>query len=157
MNNVTIIGNITKDLEIRLTSDSRPVLSFCVAVSAGGDKADFIDCVAWGDKAQKIQQNFKKGDKIGISGMIKTRMYEQDGKNRKATEVTVLGFDFCNGRKPEQSPEETPEEQPEPVATSKAESEAPEMEYNPATGEIMIEGGEKPEKQQPSGELPFEI
>lgn len=145
MNNVTIIGNITKDLEIRLTSDSRPVLSFCVAVSAGGDKADFIDCVAWGDKAQKIQQNFKKGDKIGISGMIKTRMYEQDGKNRKATEVTVLGFDFCNGRKPE------------PVATSKAESEAPEMEYNPATGEIMSEGGVKFKKPQPSGELPFEI
>lgn len=102
MNTVNIIGNMTKDAELRRTTDGKPVCSFCVATPAGKDRAYFIDCVAWGDKAEIIAQNFKKGDKIGVNGMITTRMYEHNGENRKSTEVTVLGFDFCNGRKTEQ-------------------------------------------------------
>lgn len=127
MNNVNIIGNITKEPELRHTSNNKPVCGICVAVSAGRDAAYFIDCVAWGDKAENIAKYFHKGDKIGITGMITTRMYEHEGQNRKATEVTILSFDFCNGKKTEA------------VATSESEP-TPE-----------------PEKPQPSGELPFEI
>lgn len=103
MNNVNIIGRLTKDIELRHTSENKPVCTFCVAVDAGKDKAYFIDCVAWGDKAENIAKYFHKGDKIGITGQITTRMYEQDGKNRKATEVNTLAFDFCNDKKTEAS------------------------------------------------------
>lgn len=109
MNNVNLIGNITKEPELRRTSDNKPVCGICVAVAAGKDKTDFIDCVAWGDKAENIVKYFHKGDKIGISGQIKTRMYEHEGQNRKATEVFISSFDFCNGRR-----EETQERQPAP-------------------------------------------
>lgn len=102
MNNVNLIGNITKDIELRHTNDNKPVCGFCVAVAAGNDKAYFIDCVAWGDKAETIAKNFKKGDKIGITGSLSSRMFEYEGQKRKAVEVIVSGFDFCTGRKPEQ-------------------------------------------------------
>ena len=115
MNTVNIIGNLTKEPELRHTSDNKPVCGFCVAVAAGKDKAYFIDCTAWGDKADQITKYFHKGDKIGINGMLTTRMYEYEGQNRKATEVTVLGFDFCNGRKAEQ--DQHPEEPRQQEAT----------------------------------------
>ena len=134
MNNVSLIGRMTKDSEVRTTSNGSPVCSFCIAVDAGKHKANFIDCVAWGDKAQQIAKNFHKGDKIGISGQITTRMYEQDGKNRKATEVTVATYDFCESKKPEA------ESQQEDTTEEKAEiQQVPEI------------------PEQPAGELPFEI
>lgn len=113
MNTVNIIGNLTKEPELRHTSDNKPVCGFCVAVAAGKDKAYFIDCVAWGDKADQIAKYFHKGDKIGINGMITTRTYEHEGQNRKVTEVTVLGFDFCNGKKAEQEQHQEAPKQPE--------------------------------------------
>lgn len=103
MNSVNIIGNITKEPELKKIGDDKTVCGFCVAVAAGKDKADFIDCVAWGDRAENIAKYFHKGDKIGISGQLKTRMYEYEGQNRKTTEVLVQSFDFCNGRKTEQA------------------------------------------------------
>ena len=99
MNNVNLIGRLTKDIEIRLTTNQKKVCSFCIAVDGLNDSAYFIDCVAWEKRAENLGKYFHKGDKIGVAGLITTRTYEDnDGKNRKVTEVLVTSFDFCNSK-----------------------------------------------------------
>lgn len=100
MNNVNLIGRITKDLEIKMTTNGTEVCSFNIAVDAGKDKAYFIPCVAWKERAKNIAKYFHKGDKIGISGNLSQRTYEAvDGKTINVIEVMVGAFDFCNGKK----------------------------------------------------------
>lgn len=109
MNNVNLIGRLTKDVELRHTDSGKSVCSFCIAVDGVRDNVYFIDCVAWEARADNISKYFHKGDKIGIAGMITTRTWEaQDGSNRKAVEILVNSFDFCNAKKTEQA--ETPVE-----------------------------------------------
>ena len=108
MNNVNLIGRLTKDIELRQTANGKDVCSFCIAVDGVKDVSYFIDCVAWETRATNIAKYFHKGDKIGIAGMITTRMYDtSDGKKIKATEVLVNSFDFCTSRKNEQSQNDT--------------------------------------------------
>lgn len=96
MNNVNLIGRLTKDVEVRHTNSGKAVCSFCVAVDGGKNVAYFIDCVAWEARAENISKYFKKGNKIGIAGMLTTRDYEDsNGNKRKVTEVLVNSFDFC--------------------------------------------------------------
>lgn len=103
MNNVNLIGRLTKDVELRQTNSGKSVCSFCVAIDGGRDNTYFIDCVAWEARATNIAKYFHKGDKIGIAGMLTTRSWtDNDEKSRKATEVLVNSFDFCNGKKVEQ-------------------------------------------------------
>ena len=100
MNNVNLIGRLTKDVEIRVSSSGKHVCSFCIAVDSGKENQSyFIDCVAWEARADNIAKYFHKGDKIGIAGLITTRTWENsDGKKIKATEILVTSFDFCNSK-----------------------------------------------------------
>ena len=119
MNNVNLIGRLTKDVELRRTDSGKEVCSFCIAIDGGQDRTYFIDCVAWEARATNISTYFRKGDKIGIAGMITTRQYQdKDGNNRKAVEVLVNSFDFCNGKKTDSQPavEDAVSEQTETVS-----------------------------------------
>jgi len=108
MNNVNLIGRLTKDIELRQTESGKSVCSFCIAVDGAKETTYFIDCVAWEARAINIAKYFHKGDKIGIAGLLTTRMYEtSDGSNRKAVEVLINSFDFCNGKKTEHNEEPT--------------------------------------------------
>ena len=94
MNNVSIIGRITNDIELRATTTGKQVVSFCVAVNKDRETTYFIDCVAFNTTATNIAKFFKKGSQIGISGMLSTRTSEYNGQKRKYTEVMVNAFDF---------------------------------------------------------------
>ena len=95
MNNVNLIGRLTSDIEVRHTNNGKAVCSFCIAVKGLQDTSYFIDCVAWEARAENIAKYFKKGERIGIAGMLTTRNWaDSDGKNRKNTEVLVNSFDF---------------------------------------------------------------
>ena len=99
MNNVNLIGRMTSDVELKHTNNGKAVCSFCIAVKGVQDTSYFIDCTAWEARAENISKYFHKGDKIGIAGMLITRTWtDSDGKNRKATEVLVNSFDFCNDK-----------------------------------------------------------
>lgn len=99
MNNINLIGRLTSDIEVKHTNNGKAVCSFCVAVKGVQETSYFIDCVAWEARAENIAKHFKKGDKIGIAGMLTTRTWQAtDGSNRKATEVLVNSFDFCNDK-----------------------------------------------------------
>lgn len=101
MNQTVLTGRITKDLELKYTGSGVAVLSFSIAVernfknAQGEREADFINIVAWRDKAENIAKYFQKGDGIGIIGSIQTRNYENNqGQRVYVTEVVADNFDF---------------------------------------------------------------
>lgn len=98
MNNVSLIGRITSELEVKQTTTGKSVLNFCVAVNKDRDTTYFIDCVAWNNTATNISRYLKKGSQIGISGMLTTRTSEYNGQKRKYTEVMVNAFDFIGSK-----------------------------------------------------------
>jgi single-strand DNA-binding protein len=98
MNNVSLIGRITSELEVKQTTTGKSVLNFCVAVNKDRDTTYFIDCVAWNNTATNIARYLKKGSQIGISGMLTTRTSEYNGQKRKYTEVMVNAFDFIGSK-----------------------------------------------------------
>ena len=105
MNCVMIIGRMTKDVELRRTNSGKAVASFTLAVNKdyrneqGGYDADFIDCVAFEQRAETISKHVHKGDRFGVIGKLATRSYEKDGKKVKVTEVKVTEFDFLESKK----------------------------------------------------------
>ena len=102
-----IMGNVTRDPELRAVSSGTQVCSFSVAVNRsfkGGDgenkeSVSFINCTAWGKAAEIISQYAKKGTGIMVSGRLEQRSYEaKDGSKRSTTEVVVEDFNFLGGR-----------------------------------------------------------
>lgn len=90
MNIVAESGRLVRDPELRYTLEGqKAVATFCIAVDRPGakDKTDFLDCVAWDQKAEFVAKHFKKGQRIEVSGVLTTRTYEDGGKKRKITEV----------------------------------------------------------------------
>lgn len=108
MNIAGITGNLVADPELKTTQSGQSVCSFAVAVKRPHtkDKTDFIDCVAWKEKAEFICKYFSKGKKIEISGYISTRIYENEGSKRKVTEIICETVGF--GGKKEDSPSPAP-------------------------------------------------
>lgn len=105
MNKVTLLGRITKDIELRQTASGTAVASFTVAVNRrfakeGQQQADFINCVAWKQQAEFISKYFSKGSMIAIVGNIQTRTWDDnEGKKHYATEVIVDEVYFTGEKK----------------------------------------------------------
>ena len=106
INNVTLTGRLTKDVDLRYTSTGTAVASFSMAVdrqfkSANGEKeTDFINVVAWRKTAEILAEHTRKGSLIGIVGRIQTRNYEgNDNKRVYVTEVVADSFTFLESKK----------------------------------------------------------
>lgn len=105
MNNVSLVGRLTKDPDQRMTQNGIAVTSFTVAVQRrfkdadGNYQADFINCVAWRGTAEFIAKYFCKGMKIGVCGTLQARSYEDaDGKRRYVTEVVAEQAEFVESK-----------------------------------------------------------
>ena len=102
INRVVLVGRLTRDPELKYTTNGIANLRFSIAVNRtftsqnGERQADFINCVAWRANADNIARFFKKGSMIAINGSIQTRQYQDrdTGKNRTAFEVLVDRFHF---------------------------------------------------------------
>lgn len=112
MNKVELTGRITKDIEPKVTQSGLTVCSFTLAVDrrtkdANGNKqADFISCTAWRKTAEVLSQYCHKGSKIGITGTLQTRSYDdQNGNKRTVMEVLVEELEFLESK---QSSEQKP-------------------------------------------------
>lgn len=101
MNNVSLIGRLTKDVDERRTQNGTPVVSFTLAVDRRKkeDGADFIPCIAWDKAAETIAKYVHKGDLFGVTGYIQTRSYEKDGRMVYATEVVTTSFQFLERKR----------------------------------------------------------
>lgn len=110
MTNVTIlIGRLTKDVDLRYTSNGTATGNFTLAVdrsfkSASGEKeVDFINCVVWRKPAETLSNFTKKGSKLSVVGRLQARSYENnEGKRVYVTEVVVSEFTFLDSKKSEQ-------------------------------------------------------
>jgi len=104
MNKVIVMGRLTRDPEIRETAGNKMVASFTIAVdrrvARGAEKkADFINCVAWEQKAEFIKNYFSKGVRIAVAGRLETRTWDDaEGKKRYVTEVIAEDVYFADGR-----------------------------------------------------------
>ena len=105
MNNVSLVGNLTKEPEVQATRNGTMYCNFVLAVqrnfknAEGKYDADFILCKAWRKTAEFIQKYFSKGAKIGITGSIRTGSYEKEGVRHYTTEVAVDNVEFAGGGK----------------------------------------------------------
>ena len=107
LNKVMIIGNLTRDPELRQTGSGTAVCSFGVATNrtwkdASGEKqeqAEFHNVVAWARLAEIITQYLKKGNRIYVEGRLQTRDWEgQDGVKRYRTEIIAENMVMLGGR-----------------------------------------------------------
>ena len=101
MNVFTGIGRLTKDVDMKYTPNGLAVARFTIAINRpfknqnGEQEVDFINCVAFGKRAETIAQYVRKGHRIGITGSIMTGSYENNqGQKVYTTNVNVTGFTF---------------------------------------------------------------
>ena len=105
-NKVILMGNLTRDVEMRTTQSGQTVANFSLAVTrswrdqngAQQDQTSFINCVAWGKPGEIIAQYVQKGAPLLVSGRLDQRSYEdKEGNKRQAVEVVVEDFNFVGG------------------------------------------------------------
>ena len=104
MNNVSLIGRLTADPELKTTQNGISYCRFTVAVNRyskdGEDTADFISCVAWRSTAEFICNYFLKGNKIALIGSIQTGSYtDKDGRKVYTTDINTDKVFFCESKK----------------------------------------------------------
>lgn len=121
-NQVTLIGNLGRDPELRQTKAGNPVTTIGLAVNdrakdANGNWTDvthWIDCVFFGKAAETIAQHCGKGSRLHVGGKLTTREFQdQSGAKRKVYEVRGDSFVFLDA-KGEQSPKQAPQPAPQP-------------------------------------------
>ncbi len=92
-NRITLVGNLTRDPEIRYVGSGAAVTKFTLAVnrrSKQQEETDYVDCVAWDKLAETCNTYLKKGMSCLVDGRLSIRSYEtKEGEKRKATEVVV--------------------------------------------------------------------
>jgi single-strand DNA-binding protein len=104
-NKVILMGNLTRDPEVRSTPNGQSVTNFSLAVNrtwrgtdgSTQESVSYIDCVAWGKTGEVIAQYMQKGRALLVSGRLDQRSWEQDGQKRSKVEVIVEDFNFVGG------------------------------------------------------------
>lgn len=112
MNKVHLIGNLTKEPELRYTKNNTPVASYTIAVNTGyGElqETNFINITTWGKAGEFINKYFKKGQSIALTGRLKNRNYESNGVKHYGMEVVTEDIEFVGSKKGEPK-QETKEE-----------------------------------------------
>ena len=105
INNVVLVGRLTKDPDLRYTANGQATANFTLAVNRsyknanGQYDADFINVVIWRKPAETLAQYAKKGTLLGVTGRIQTRNYEnQQGQRVYVTEVVCENFQLLESR-----------------------------------------------------------
>ncbi len=131
-NQVTLMGNLTRDPELRTTPSGQSVCSFSLALNRsykGSDgnwqeATDFIDIVAWGPLGERVAQYLSKGRPALVSGRLQSRSWEQDGQKRSKVEVVAQDVTFLGSPGGQSgSTGQAPVSEPAPVAASKSKKE----------------------------------
>jgi single-strand DNA-binding protein len=105
VNQVILVGRLTKDPELRYTADGTAVANVTLAVSrnfrnsAGEIDTDFVNCTLWRKTAENTANYCRKGSIVGVTGRIQTRFYEnQEGRRVYVTEVVAESVQFMGGK-----------------------------------------------------------
>ena len=117
LNNINLMGRLTKDPDCRTTPSGVSVATWYLAVDRdykgqdGNRPTDFFTCIAWRGTADLARQYLSKGRLITVTGRMEMRDYQdKNGNARRAYEVIVQGFYFGDSAKPQQSAQQTPQQ-----------------------------------------------
>ena len=105
-NQVILMGNLTRDPELRQIPSGQSVCSFSLALNrsyknSGGDwqeATDYVDVVAWANLGERVAQYVTKGRPVLVTGRLQSRSWEQDGQKRSKLEVVASDVTFLGGR-----------------------------------------------------------
>lgn len=131
LNQVTLMGNLTRDPELRETPSGQSVTSFSLALnrsykdSSGEwqEATDYVDIVAWGPLAERVSQYLFKGRRCLVQGRLQSRSWEQEGQKRSKVEVLASDVTFLDSRSNESTDSENNQE-----VTKKTEKKEPKKE-----------------------------
>lgn len=105
INNVVLVGRLTKDMDLRYTSSGTAVGSFTLAVNrnftsqSGNREADYVNCVIWRKPAETMANYTRKGSLVGVVGRIQTRFYDNpQGQRVYVTEVVCERFQLLESK-----------------------------------------------------------
>src|SRR6476469_4742677 len=107
INRVVLVGNLTKDPELRHTPSGTAVCKLRLAVNTRqkdqsgnwGDKPNYFDVTVWGNQAESCSQYLSKGRPVGVDGRLDWREWDaQDGTKRQAVEIIAESVQFPGGR-----------------------------------------------------------
>lgn len=106
LNQVTLMGNLTRDPDLRQTPNGQSVCSFSLALNRSykdqsgewQDSTDYVDVVAWGSLAERVGQYMAKGRRCLVQGRLQSRNWEQEGQKRSKVEVLANDVTFLDGR-----------------------------------------------------------
>lgn len=105
LNRIVLIGNLSKDIELRYTSTNKAVANSMLAVkrqfksSNGEYETDFINIVVWGKQGENLKKYCSKGSKIAVDGSLQIRSYQNNnGENRYITEVVCNSVAFLDSK-----------------------------------------------------------
>lgn len=121
VNVVILIGNLTRDPQLRYTASQAAVCEFGLAINRRWKGADgqqkeevcFVDCTAWGKQAETLQKYVAKGQPLYVQGRLTYQAWEKDGQKRSKLLVTVEQFQFLGGRERTDAP--SPKEKDAPL------------------------------------------
>ena len=155
LNQVTLMGNLTRDPELRQTPTGQNVTSFSLALNrsykdSGGEwqeATDYIDIVCWGPLAERVAQYLSKGRRCLVQGRLQSRSWEQDGQKRNKVEVLANDVTFLDGRGGDNNESSGSNSSAEPADNSAAKSseEKPKPTKKAKKDDIVIEDiGDEP-------------
>lgn len=119
INNVVLVGRLTRDPELKVTGSDIPYVNFTIAVNrsftdqSGERQADFISCIVWRKQAENLARYMKQGSLIGVEGRITTRTYESEQGTRYITEVVCNSIQFLETRASQSSNSNQPRQNDE--------------------------------------------
>ena len=96
LNNVSLVGRLTRDPETKTTNTGKIVSSFTLAVQRNKEEVDFIPCEAWGKVAESVRDYVTKGSMIGVEGSIRVDNYDTDNGKRTFTKVVANKIHFID-------------------------------------------------------------
>lgn len=107
LNKALILGNLTRDVELRYTPSGTAVATFSIATNrqwkteSGDqkDEAEFHRIVAWDKLAEICSKMLKKGSRVYVEGRIQTRKWEQDGVQKQTTEIVISDMLVLDGKR----------------------------------------------------------
>ena len=119
MNNVVLVGRLTRDIELRyIPGNGTPVGNFTIAVDRefttkdGKKETDFIDIQVWGKSAENCANYIGKGSLVAIQGSIRVESYEKDGERRRLTRINANKVQFLESKKDKKDEQFTPKFNP---------------------------------------------
>ncbi len=106
VNQVILMGNLTRDPELRQTPNGQNVCSFSIALNRSyrdsngewQEATDYVDIVAWGPLGERVAQYLSKGRRVLVQGRLQSRSWEQEGQKRSKVEVLANDVTFLDGR-----------------------------------------------------------